>query len=499
MAADRPAITFDSFDVPGPVVKALAGAGIVTPTSIQARTLPDTMAGKDVLGRGQTGSGKTYAFLVPVASRLAAETRRPAQGRPRALVLVPTRELATQVEAALAVIGAPLGLRWVTIFGGVSERPQISALRAGVDVVIACPGRLAALVADGHARLDGVEITVLDEADHMADMGFLPQVRKLLAQTPRTGQRLLFSATLDKEVDGLAREFMRRPSVHEVDTIGAPVKMSHYALQVESSELLPVLVDLAATPDRTLVFTRTKQSAKRLTKQLRAAGVNAVELHGNLAQNARTNNLKAFAEGRASTLVATDIAARGIHVDDVMLVIHAQPPVEHKAYLHRSGRTARAGAEGAVITLFTAEQRGDVQQLARRARIQPAFHTVRSTSPLLAELAPGPRILEPQPVATPATNTRVPQQGERRASGRRPRRRGESATVDRAHGSGTPQAHGEGAKASSGGRSRRRSGSHDGTTASRDTTTRSSRTATTVYTTRTGGVESFSRRSRVGR
>jgi superfamily II DNA/RNA helicase len=399
MAADRLSITFDSLNVPHSIVDALAANGITIPTAIQARTLPDTLAGRDVLGRGQTGSGKTYAFLVPLVTRLVAAGRKPARGKPRAVVLVPTRELATQVEAALARIADPRALRWVAIFGGVSERPQIAALRSGVDIVIACPGRLAAHVRNGHAHLDVVEITVLDEADHMADLGFLPVVRRLLAATPRTAQRLLFSATLDNDIDALVREFLRRPVTHEVDTSATPVRLSHHALQVQQDDLLPVLTNLASAPERALVFTQTKRGAKRLAGQLVAAGVNAVELHGNLAQNARTRNLQAFADGTAATLVATDIAARGIHVDDVALVIHVQPPAEHKAYLHRSGRTARAGAVGAVVTLFTPERLGEVQDLARRAGVKTIISEVQPDSPLLADLAPGRRTLVPRPAA----------------------------------------------------------------------------------------------------
>jgi superfamily II DNA/RNA helicase len=409
MAVRRSPSTFHSFDIPAAVVAALAAKGITSPTPIQQRTLPDALAGRDVLGRGQTGSGKTYAFLVPLVTRLAAVRRQPAPGRPRALVLVPTRELATQVQASLTPIADALGLRSMAIFGGVAERPQIAALRSGVDIVIACPGRLAALMEAGRVDLGGVEISVLDEADHMADLGFLPVVRRLLTATPRQGQRLLFSATLDGAVDALVRAFLRSPVTHQVDTDATPVRLTHHALQVQREELLPVLADLTAAPGRALVFTRTKHAAKRLTRQLLAAGVSAVELHGNLAQNARDRNLRSFADGTAGTLVATDIAARGIHVDDVALVIHVEPPAEYKAYLHRSGRTARAGATGTVVTLFTAERLGEVQDLARRAGIRPATAQVRPGSPLLSDLAPGVRTFASQPAPAPvAARTRAP-------------------------------------------------------------------------------------------
>ncbi len=261
-----------------------------------------------------------------------------------------------------------------------------------MDIVVACPGRLADHVSTGAAYLDAIEITVLDEADHMADLGFLPVVRRLMDLTPRQGQRLLFSATLDGGVDVLVRRFMSDPVVHSVDSSLSPVgTMTHHVLHVSASDRLPVLVDLTAAPGRTLVFTRTKRGAKTLAKRLVASGVPAVELHGNLAQNARNRNLAAFSDGTAKTLVATDIAARGIHVDDVALVIHADPPMEHKAYLHRSGRTARAGAAGTVVTLATDDQASEVRDLARKAGIRPTTTRLRAGDALLQKLAPGER------------------------------------------------------------------------------------------------------------
>ena len=392
---DTPRITGSTFaqlGLPATLTAALAAQGVVAPFPIQAATLPDALAGRDVLGRGRTGSGKTYAFALPVLARLStnAKPRRP--GRPRALILVPTRELASQIEAAMAPLAEALSLRTLTVYGGVRPNPQISGLRAGVDVLIACPGRLADHLASGHTRLDAVEITVLDEADHMADLGFLPVVTRLLDQTPRGGQRLLFSATLDAGVNVLVRRFLHKPVTHSVDPASTPIaEMAHHVLHVQPAARLPVLVELTAAPGRTLVFTRTKRGASKLARQLVAEGVPAVELHGNLAQQARTRNLLAFADGRAATLVATDIAARGIHVDDVTLVIHADPPMEHKAYLHRSGRTARAGASGTVITLMTDAQVADVRDLTRKAGITPTTTRLRPGHPLLAELAPGER------------------------------------------------------------------------------------------------------------
>ncbi|HEY0697596.1 MAG TPA: DEAD/DEAH box helicase, partial [Micromonospora sp.] len=304
---------FRELGVPARLVEALAAAGVTEPFPIQSATLPDTLAGRDVLGRGRTGSGKTYAFALPVLARLAAggTARRP--GRPRALILAPTRELATQIDRTLAPLAEALSLRTLTIFGGVGANPQITGLRAGVDILVACPGRLADHVRSGHANLDAVEITVLDEADHMADLGFLPVVRQLLDRTPPTGQRLLFSATLDAGVDVLVRRYLDDPVTHSVDPAHSPVAaMAHHVLHVDHGDRLPILADLAAAPGRTLVFTRTKRGAKTLTRRLVAAGVPAVELHGNLTQNVRSRNLLAFSDGTARTLVATDIAARGI-------------------------------------------------------------------------------------------------------------------------------------------------------------------------------------------
>ncbi|GAA4666789.1 MULTISPECIES: DEAD/DEAH box helicase [Amycolatopsis] len=398
--------TFTELGLSATLVDALAGQGVTSPFPIQTATLPHSLAGRDVLGRGRTGSGKTYGFVLPVLARLAAAPARRRPGRPRALILAPTRELATQIEGSILPLARPLGLKVTTIFGGVSANPQISRLRDGVDIVVACPGRLADHMRSGAIGLDAVEITVLDEADHMADLGFLPEVRRIMAATPARGQRLLFSATLDAGVDVLVKRFMNNPATHSVDSAQSPVStMAHHVLHLEESHRLPVLVDLTAAAGRTLVFTRTKHRAKQLTRKLVASGVPAVELHGNLGQAARTRNLAAFSSGAARTLVATDIAARGIHVDDVTLVIHADPPVEHKAYLHRSGRTARAGAAGTVVTLMTDEQVADVRDLTRKAGIKPTTTRLGPGHPLLSELAPGERSFTAPP-SRPAADTR---------------------------------------------------------------------------------------------
>lgn len=418
--------------MPTHLTDVLPSLGIEKPTPIQAVTVPDALAGRDVLGRGRTGSGKTLAFLLPLVARLS-DGRRARPTAPRALILAPTRELVSQIETALAPLSKAAGLSTRTVFGGVGQNAQVSALRRGVDVVVACPGRLEDLIGQGHCSLGDVEITVLDEADHMSDMGFLPAVRRLLSQTPRSSQRLLFSATLDRAIDGLVRQFLSDPVTHEADSATSPVSnMTHHVLHVEREHRLAVIIDLTSAPERTVVFTRTKHGAKALARQLNRSGVPTVELHGNLGQNARTRNLEAFHAGRASTLVATDIAARGIHVEDVALVVHADPPSEHKAYLHRSGRTARAGSAGTVVTLATPEQVHDVRGLTRAAGIVPTTTRIRgSRHPLLFELAPGERVLSgPAPAkAAPTAGPAEPGRGRRSGPRRRRRRAGGSSAA----------------------------------------------------------------------
>jgi superfamily II DNA/RNA helicase len=379
---------FAALGVATPLIAVLAERGVTTAFPIQSATLPDSLLGHDVLGRGKTGSGKTIAFAIPLVTRLAASGRRRQSGQPRALILVPTRELANQVMTSLNPLAAAMSLRVATVYGGVGQGPQVSALRHGVDIVVACPGRLEDLTAQRHCRLDTVEITVLDEADHMADLGFLPCVQRILDATPVGGQRLLFSATLDNGVDGLVRRYLVNPIVHSVDPVVSSIDtMTHHVLAVAAADKLAVVTALASGFDRSLLFMRTKHGAKKLAKQLCAAGIPAVELHGNLSQSTRQRNLADFTSGQVKVLVATDIAARGIHVDDIALVIHVDPPAEHKAFLHRSGRTARAGAEGIVATVTTPEQAADVRSLARAAGITPTVTNVNPTHPLLAELS----------------------------------------------------------------------------------------------------------------
>ncbi|MBR7835213.1 DEAD/DEAH box helicase [Actinospica durhamensis] len=400
-AVALPVASFAELGVPRQLTELLAADGITAPFPIQAATLPDALAGRDVLGRGRTGSGKTLGFLLPVLTRLAQDPRKRRPNYPRALILAPTRELATQIHTAAEPLAKALGLRTAAIFGGVGARPQISALRSGLDLVVACPGRLLDHVDSGIANLGEVEITVLDEADHMADLGFLPMVKRILDATPARGQRLLFSATLDNGIDVLVRRYLDKPVTHSVDSALSEVpKMSHHVLHVESEDRLAVLVELVSAPGRTIVFTRTKHGAKKLARQLLAARIPAVDLHGNLTQGARTRNLAAFTAGQATALVATDIAARGIHVDEVSLVVHADPPVEHKAYLHRSGRTARAGNSGTVVTLMTDAQVGEVRDLIRKAKITATTTRLAPGDPMIATLAPGTRTLaEPAVIA----------------------------------------------------------------------------------------------------
>ena len=384
-AAALPAVSFAAAGVPAPLVAALAAAGITAPFPIQAAALPDALAGRDILGRGQTGSGKTLAFCIPLAAGLTDGYT--SAGRPRGLVLVPTRELASQVHAVLAPLAESVGLTVATIYGGVPQKPQVAKLRDRADIVVACPGRLADLIEQGHCHLGDVEISVIDEADHMADLGFLPVVRRLLDMTPPGGQRMLFSATLDAAVDVLARRFMNRPAHHDVSPVEVPVAMVHHLLTIGPADRVGVVTALAGGGGRSLVFTRTKYAARRLARQLTTSGIPAAELHSDLSQGVRERNLASFASGVVRVIVATDIAARGIHVDGIDLVIHADPPAEHKAYLHRSGRTARAGAAGTVITLQTPPQAAAVRDLMRKAAVVPLTAAVTPGSALLRSIA----------------------------------------------------------------------------------------------------------------
>ncbi|SCE67406.1 Superfamily II DNA and RNA helicase [Micromonospora purpureochromogenes] len=409
---DTPAADVDFADLglPRPLVEALARQGITTPFEIQRATMPDALAGRDVLGRGQTGSGKTLAFGLPLIARLADRNRaRPLH--PRALVLVPTRELAMQVNDALMPLGKAVGIFLKTAVGGVPYDRQIDALRRGVEIVVATPGRLGDLINRGVCRLDDVEVTVLDEADQMADMGFLPEVTQLLAKTPAGGQRLLFSATLDGDVDSLVKRFMTDPVTHSTAPSTASVStMDHHMLLIPPHDKFAVAASIAARDGRTMLFARTQLGVDRLVEQLAAVGVRAGGLHGGKTQRMRTKTLAEFREGRMNVLVATDVAARGIHVDGVSLVLHIDPPKDPKDYLHRAGRTARAGESGAVATLVLPKQRRTTLAMMEKAGVAPAETRVRVGDPTLAELT-GAR----EPSGVPVREEPEP----RRAAGQR--------------------------------------------------------------------------------
>ncbi|WP_228387175.1 DEAD/DEAH box helicase, partial [Ornithinicoccus halotolerans] len=383
------------------LVAALAGEGILTPFPIQAATVPDALAGRDVLGRGQTGSGKTLAFGLPMLQRLAGGQARP--GRPRALVLTPTRELAMQVVDALRPLLAGVGLRHQLVAGGMAYGPQLAALERGVDLLVATPGRLTDLVQRGDADLSAVETIVLDEADHMSQLGFLEPVTALLKQIPADGQRLLFSATLDHGVDALVADHLTDPVTHATDAATASVAtMEHHALLVHPHDKRHMVAALAARRGRTLIFARTKLGADRVALQLREAGVMAAALHGGLGQAARTRVLGAFRGGELPVLVATDVAARGIHVDDVSLVLQIDPPTDPKDYLHRAGRTARAGDRGAVVTLALPHQRRTVSRLLESAGVHARLQSAGPEDALVGDIAG-----ERAPTAEPVTEQQL--------------------------------------------------------------------------------------------
>jgi len=370
------------------MVSVLAERGISTPSEIQARTLPDALAGRDVLGRAQTGSGKTLAFGLALLTRLRVAQRPRNAPTLRGLVIVPTRELAQQVAAELEPLALVDGLRVTTVFGGAPIGRQIEKLRQGVDVVVATPGRLLDLMDRRIANLDAVSVLVIDEADHMADLGFLPAVRRIIDATPAGRQCLMFSATLDGGVDRLAQRYLSRPAVHAVASASAPVSsMHHRVFLLDHDDKVDIAAEIATRPQRTLFFVRTKHGADRLARQLVRRGVEAAAIHGNLNQNQRTRALDGFASGRVRALVATDVAARGLHIDALDLVVHFDPPSDHKHYLHRSGRTARAGATGTVISLVEAHQAADVARIHAAAAVRPDQTTVRAGHPAVRAIA----------------------------------------------------------------------------------------------------------------
>ena len=372
-----PALSFADLGLAPELVRVLTREGITTPFEIQSATIPDALAGRDVLGRGQTGSGKTLAFGLPLLTRVAVGGRaRP--HHPKALILVPTRELAMQVADSLTPLAKSLGLWCRTAVGGMAFARQADALSRGVDLLIATPGRLSDHVRQGTAHLGDCNFIALDEADQMADMGFMPQVREILDLTPPGGQRLLFSATLDGDVNRLVRQYLSDPVTHSVAPSTASVTtMDHHVLQVSHQDKQDVITHIGAREGRTIMFVRTKHHVDRLAERLREQGVNAAALHGGKTQGQRNRVLADFKEGHTPVLVATDVAARGIHVDDISLVLHVDPAADHKDYLHRAGRTARAGASGVVVTVVTNDQRRMVKRMTDRAGVRAESTMVR--------------------------------------------------------------------------------------------------------------------------
>ncbi|MFD9680707.1 DEAD/DEAH box helicase [Rhodococcus sp. NPDC059969] len=385
--ATEPGITFAEIGLPEQLVAALARNSITVPSPIQAQSIPDALAGTNVLGRAQTGSGKTLAFGLPMLTRLSRHEDRPAAKRPRALVLVPTRELAFQVVDSLNSYAGALGLTVRPAVGGTPFAKQVDQLRRGVDVLVATPGRLGDHLRQGTCILDSVEITALDEADQMADMGFLPEVRSILGETPADGQRLLFSATLDREVQSLVRQFLANHVTHSTEDGRASVDtMEHYVLLVDRGQKDSVLAEIGARDGRTIMFARTKLGCEGITDRLRAVGIAAESLHGGKAQNQRTRVLERFKNGRTPVLVATDVAARGIHVDGIDLVVHVDPPADHKDYLHRAGRTARAGEKGTVVAIVLPNQKRQFKRLTGMAGVNAAAVAVTPGSAELARI-----------------------------------------------------------------------------------------------------------------
>ncbi|MFD5077348.1 DEAD/DEAH box helicase [Streptomyces sp. NPDC058371] len=402
---------FGDLDMPAPLLAALGTAGVTTPFPIQAATLPNALAGRDVLGRGRTGSGKTLAFGLALMARTAGRRAEPRQ--PLALVLVPTRELAQQVTDALTPYARSVKLRMATVVGGMSIGRQAHVLRSGAEIVVATPGRLKDIIDRGHCRLDQVTVTVLDEADQMADMGFMPQVTALLDQVRPEGQRMLFSATLDRNVDLLVRRYLSDPVVHSVDpSAGAVTTMEHYVLHVHGADKQRTTTEIAAREGRVLMFLDTKHAVDRLTGHLLDSGVRAAALHGGKSQPQRTRTLAQFKSGHVTVLVATNVAARGIHVDDLDLVVNVDPPSDPKDYLHRGGRTARAGESGSVVTLVTPNQRREMSRLMVAAGVVAHTAQVRSGE---AELN---RITGAQaPSGVPVTITAPASERPRRSGG----------------------------------------------------------------------------------
>jgi superfamily II DNA/RNA helicase len=429
------AAAFADMDMPAPLLAALSAEGVTVPFPIQAATLPNSLAARDVLGRGRTGSGKTLAFGLALLARTAGQRAEP--GQPLALVLVPTRELAQQVTDALTPYARSVKLKLATVVGGMSIGRQAGALRGGAEVVVATPGRLKDLIERGDCRLDRVAITVLDEADQMADMGFMPQVTALLDQVRAEGQRMLFSATLDRNVDLLVRRYLHDPVVHSVDpSAGAVTTMEHHILHVHDADKHATTTEIAARDGRVLMFLDTKHAVDRLTKHLLKSGVRAAALHGGKSQPQRTRTLAQFKEGEVTVLVATNVAARGIHIDNLDLVVNVDPPSDHKDYLHRGGRTARAGESGSVVTLVLSSQRREMTRLMADAGITPKTAQVRSGEAELTRIT-GAQAPSGVPVTIAAPAPQPAKRGAAPARGRRGRpARGRRSGAPRGQGRG---------------------------------------------------------------
>ncbi|MFF8015419.1 DEAD/DEAH box helicase [Streptomyces sp. NPDC007929] len=385
-AEDAPEVTFADLGLPEGVVRKLAQNGVTTPFPIQAATIPDALAGKDILGRGRTGSGKTLSFGLPTLARLAGG--RTEKHKPRAVILTPTRELAMQVADALQPYGDVVGLKMKVVCGGTSMGNQIYALERGVDILVATPGRLRDIINRGACSLENVEVAVLDEADQMSDLGFLPEVTELLDQVPAGGQRMLFSATMENEISTLVKRYLSNPVTHEVDSAqGNVTTMSHHILIVKPKDKAPVTAAIASRKGRTIIFVRTQLGADRIAEQLCDAGVKADALHGGMTQGARTRVLEDFKKGYVNALVATDVAARGIHVDGIDLVLNVDPAGDHKDYLHRSGRTARAGRSGTVVSLSLPHQRRQIFRLMEDAGVDASRHIIQGAGAFDPEVA----------------------------------------------------------------------------------------------------------------
>ncbi|MCX5378929.1 DEAD/DEAH box helicase [Streptomyces sp. NBC_00091] len=495
-----PVAAFEDMDMPEALLKTLAAQGVTEPFPIQAATLPNSLAGRDLLGRGRTGSGKTLAFGLALLARTAGRRAQPKQ--PLALVLVPTRELAQQVTDALAPYATSVNLRIATVVGGMSINRQSGALRRGAEVLVATPGRLKDLIDRGDADLSQVSVTVLDEADQMTDMGFMPQVTALLKQVQSGGQTMLFSATLDKNIDKLVKMFLTDPVAFSVDpSAGAVSTMEHHVLYVmDETDKKAVATRIAARDGRVIMFVDTKRGVDRMVKKLLADGVRASGLHGGRSQPQRNRTLDWFKTGEVTALVATNVAARGIHIDDLDLVVNVDPPTDHKDYLHRGGRTARAGESGSVVTLVLPDQKRDMTRLMSDAGITPRTAQIKSSDEELARIT-GARVPSGIPVVleVPQAAPPKPRNGSGSGSGSSRRRsggpRGGSAT------GGAPAAGGRGrrsggsasgqAPASASGQARRGQGGGQGTGGAPAQARRSGGSAS-------GGAAAASARSRVG-